>query len=80
MEEHKMSRRQVVTGLGTTLAAVAVSPVFGGTMMEKHTIDGAVKISDRRRCIPNRPLKASHNRGRPAKQNGPGTGLWGNQL
>jgi len=28
-DNHKMSRRQVVAGLGTTLAAVAVSPVLG---------------------------------------------------
>jgi hypothetical protein len=28
-QEHKMTRRQAVAGLGTTLAAVAVSPVLG---------------------------------------------------
>ena len=43
-DDKKMTRRQVVAGLGTTLAAVAVSPVFGGTSMEHTTKDSAVKI------------------------------------
>lgn len=29
--EHKISRRQVVGGIGAGLAAVAVSPVFGAS-------------------------------------------------
>lgn len=56
-KENKMSRRQVVAGLGTTLAAVAVSPVIGGTKMETK-YDGPVKISDPTKIHPKPPFKS----------------------
>src|SRR6201996_7132095 len=57
-DENKISRRQVVTGLGTTLAAVAVTPVLGGTRMENNKYDGAVKISDPTKMHPKPPFKS----------------------
>src|SRR6195256_6304728 len=57
-EEHKMTRRQVVAGLGTTLAAVAVSPVLGGTTVEKPLDAGAAKISDPTKIHPKPPFKS----------------------
>src|ERR1700743_2044623 len=59
MENEKtMTRRQVVAGLGTTLAAVAVSPLLGGTNMEKSMDEGAVKISDPTKIHPKPPFKS----------------------
>jgi len=56
-EENKMTRRQVVTGLGTTLAAMAVSPALAGTFNDKHT-DDAAKISDPTKIHPKPPFKS----------------------
>lgn len=58
MEDNKkITRRQAVAGLGTTVAALAVSPVLGGTKME-HTHDGAAKISDPTKIHPKPPFKS----------------------
>ena len=38
-EQDKITRRQVVAGLGTTLAAVAVSPVLAGTSTKSKTME-----------------------------------------
>src|ERR1700748_155687 len=57
-ENDKMTRRQVVAGLGTTLAAVAVSPVLAKTTMEQPTADGAAKISDPTKLYPKPPFKS----------------------
>ena len=38
----KMTRRQAVAGLGTTVAAFAVSPVLGKTAMEKPRMIGVL--------------------------------------
>ena len=56
-KENKITRRQVVSGLGTTMAALAVSPVFGGTKMETK-IDGPAKISDPTKIHPKPPFKS----------------------
>src|ERR1700759_2330719 len=57
-DENKISRRQVVTGLGTTLAAIAVSPVLGGTTMENKKYDGPAKIMDPTKMHPKPPFKS----------------------
>jgi NAD(P)-dependent dehydrogenase (short-subunit alcohol dehydrogenase family) len=52
----KMTRRQVVAGLGTTLAAAAVSPAFAaGT---SRPADGPAKISDPTKLYPKPPYKS----------------------
>jgi NAD(P)-dependent dehydrogenase (short-subunit alcohol dehydrogenase family) len=56
-EEHKISRRQVVAGLGTTLAAAAVSPVFAASGKVAVT-DGPVKIEDPKGKYPKPPFKS----------------------
>ena len=56
-EENKMTRRQVVAGLGTTLAAVAVSPVLGAANHVK-AIDGVVKLEDPKDKYPKPPFKS----------------------
>lgn len=53
----KMTRRQVVAGLGTTLAAVAVSPVLANTTMTKP-IDNKTKISDPTKLHPKPPFRS----------------------
>lgn len=55
--KNKMTRRQVVAGLGTTLAAVAVSPVLATTTMTKP-IDNTTKISDPTKLHPKPPFKS----------------------
>lgn len=45
-DQDKITRRQVIAGLGTTLAAVAVSPVLGSANLNTNTVDGTVKIID----------------------------------
>jgi len=45
-EENKVTRRQVVAGLGTALAAAAVSPAFAANGLHLKNADGPVKISD----------------------------------
>src|ERR1700760_3563926 len=57
-ENDKMTRRQGVAGLGTTVAALAVSPVLAKTNMEKPIADGAVKISDPTTLYPKAPFKS----------------------
>jgi NAD(P)-dependent dehydrogenase (short-subunit alcohol dehydrogenase family) len=57
-KDNKLTRRQVVTGLGTTLAAVAVSPVLGAAETIAIPADGAVKISDPTTLYPKAPFKS----------------------
>lgn len=54
-DEHKISRRQVVGGIGASLAAVAVSPVFGATT--SNDSDTAQEIQDPRNKYPKPPFK-----------------------
>jgi NAD(P)-dependent dehydrogenase (short-subunit alcohol dehydrogenase family) len=56
--ENKVTRRQVVAGLGVTLAAAAVSPVLGGTNMEKPNDEGPAELSDPRSLYPKPPFKS----------------------
>lgn len=44
-KENNLTRRQVIAGLGTTIAAVAVSPVFGSSPSNAEVI-GPVKIEN----------------------------------
>ncbi len=53
----KMTRRQVVAGLGTTLAAVAVSPALAGTV-NAPPADSSTKISDPTTLHPKPPFKS----------------------
>ena len=57
-DENKMTRRQAVAGLGTTMAALAVSPVLAKTTMEQPIADGAAKISDPTKLYPKPPFKS----------------------
>ena len=57
-ENNKMTRRQVVAGLGTTLAAVAVSPAFGASHLAGKPADGMAKISDPTTLYPKPPFKS----------------------
>jgi hypothetical protein len=67
-DNDKMTRRQVVAGLGTTVAALAVSPVLANTNMKNPIADGPAKISDPTKLyIPNHLLKASRNPGPASK-------------
>ena len=52
---NKLTRRQVVAGLGTTLAAAVVSPVFGASGGIKPNED--VKLSDPTKIYPKPPFK-----------------------
>lgn len=54
----KLTRRQVVAGLGTTLAAAVVAPAFADPNLTKAPADGAVKISDPRPLHPKPPFKS----------------------
>lgn len=54
--EHKMSRRQAVAGLGTALAAAAVSPAFAMTGNNKGFAGGPA-ISDPTKLYPKPPFK-----------------------
>src|ERR1700742_2627134 len=56
--EHKMSRRQVVTGLGTALATVAIAPALAATKAVNASPDGPVKISDPKTLYPKPPFKS----------------------
>ena len=51
---NKISRRQVVAGLGATLAAAAVSPAFAASGI-RPLADGAAKISDPTKLYPKPP-------------------------
>ncbi|CAM4221841.1 NAD(P)-dependent dehydrogenase, short-chain alcohol dehydrogenase family [Pedobacter westerhofensis] len=55
-EQDKMTRRQVVAGLGTTLAAVAVSPVLARANVTETHYDGPAKISDPTTLYPKPPF------------------------
>src|SRR6201995_4682420 len=57
-ENDKMTRRQVVAGLGTTMAALAVSQVLAKTTMEQPIADGAAKISDPTKLHSKPPFKS----------------------
>src|ERR1700744_2414139 len=57
-EENKMTRRQVVAGLGTTLAAAAGVPAFAGNGLNLKPADGPVKISDPTKIHPKPPFKS----------------------
>lgn len=56
--DDKMTRRQVVAGLGTTLAAVAVTPVLAGTNLNTKPMDNTVKISDPTKLYNKPPYKS----------------------
>jgi NAD(P)-dependent dehydrogenase (short-subunit alcohol dehydrogenase family) len=55
-DQNKLTRRQVVAGLGTTLAAVAVSPVLAAP--DHFDSDGDKKISNPRDLYPKPPFKS----------------------
>lgn len=57
-EENKMSRRKVIAGLGTTIAAAAVSPAFAanGRVSNKYPVD-PVKLMDPTTMYPKAPFK-----------------------
>lgn len=58
-DETKMTRRQVVAGLGTTLAAVAISPALAGNGLTNAPVaDDAPKISDPTKLYPKPPFKS----------------------
>src|ERR1700761_4147264 len=57
-DDNKMTRRQVVAGLGTTLAAVAVAPALAATPAGRKPADGAVKISNPVTLYPKPPFKS----------------------
>src|ERR1700744_1340659 len=56
--EHKMSRRQAVAGLGTALATVAIAPALAATKAVNAPPDGPVKISDPKTLYPKPPFKS----------------------
>lgn len=55
-DQNKLTRRQVVAGLGTTLAAVAVSPAFAAP--DRKNGFGDAKISDPKELYPRPPFKS----------------------
>jgi NAD(P)-dependent dehydrogenase (short-subunit alcohol dehydrogenase family) len=56
-EENKITRRQIVTGLGVTIAAATVAPVFGAS--EKSVLlDGPTKIENPKGKYPKPPFKS----------------------
>lgn len=57
-DKQKMTRRQVVAGLGTTLAAMAVSPVIAGTIATEKPTGADAKISDPTKLYPKAPFKS----------------------
>jgi NAD(P)-dependent dehydrogenase (short-subunit alcohol dehydrogenase family) len=56
-EENKITRRQVVAGLGATLAAAAVSPSFAASGAKEYA-NGTVKIEDPKGKYPKPPFKS----------------------
>jgi NAD(P)-dependent dehydrogenase (short-subunit alcohol dehydrogenase family) len=56
-DNNKISRRQVVAGLGATLAAAAVSPTFAASGI-RPAADGLAKISDPTKLYPKPPFKS----------------------
>lgn len=57
-EESKLTRRQVVAGLGATVATAAIAPAFGATIPTGRPDDGAAKISDPTKLYPKPPFKS----------------------
>jgi NAD(P)-dependent dehydrogenase (short-subunit alcohol dehydrogenase family) len=57
-EQDKITRRQVVAGLGTTLAAAAIAPAFAATNAAGKPADTAPKISDPTKLYPKPPFKS----------------------
>jgi NAD(P)-dependent dehydrogenase (short-subunit alcohol dehydrogenase family) len=58
MEENKLTRRQMVAGLGSTLAAAAISPALASAApINANNTDGTVKLSDPRPLYPKPPFK-----------------------
>jgi NAD(P)-dependent dehydrogenase (short-subunit alcohol dehydrogenase family) len=57
-DENKITRRQVVAGLGTTLAAAVVAPALAATRAVSRPADGAAKISDPTKLYPKPPFKS----------------------
>jgi hypothetical protein len=57
-EDNKITRRQVVAGLGATLAAAAVSPALAASGTTGKPLDGPVKISDPTKIHPKPPFKS----------------------
>lgn len=58
MEDQKISRRTVISGLGAGLAAVAVSPVLGATGISGNTSFTALKLEDPTTKYPKPPFAA----------------------
>lgn len=56
-KKNQMSRRQVIAGLGTTLAAAAITPAFGAAASSQQA-DGDVKLIDPRPLYPKPPFKS----------------------
>jgi NAD(P)-dependent dehydrogenase (short-subunit alcohol dehydrogenase family) len=56
-EENKITRRQVVAGLGATLAAAAVSPSFAASGAKAYA-NGTVKMEDPKGKYPKPPFKS----------------------
>ncbi|NCD68346.1 SDR family oxidoreductase [Mucilaginibacter agri] len=57
-EKNRMTRRQVVAGLGTTLAAAAVAPAFAGNGLNLKSTDAPVKINNPTTLYPKPPFKS----------------------
>jgi NAD(P)-dependent dehydrogenase (short-subunit alcohol dehydrogenase family) len=56
-DENKISRRQVVAGLGTTIAAAAISPALAMTGRADKIARGGTAISDPTKLYPKPPFK-----------------------
>jgi hypothetical protein len=61
-DKNLMTRRQVVAGLGTTIAAAAVSPALGANVGHSRPVNGPMGLVD-----PNPPLNSSRSPGRACK-------------
>jgi len=57
-DENKITRRQVVAGLGTTLAAAVVAPALAATRTVSRPADSAAKISVPTKLYPKPPFKS----------------------
>lgn len=57
-EENKITRRQVVAGLGATVGAAVISPALGAIRTTGQAVDGAAKISDPTKLYPKPPFKS----------------------
>jgi hypothetical protein len=73
-EEHKITRRQAVAGLGATLAVAAVTPVFAAGGKTKSTMEAKV-LEDPITKYPKPPFEGqSQPWPRLSQQNEPQTG------